>query len=247
VGVIVAYDKQGSNPRFSDADMRIAQAFANRAAVAIELSERVGRRAVRSLLEGQEMERRRLARELHDETGQALASILLGLKTLERELGEEPLAVIRELVDSALGDVRRLTVELRPPALDDFGLAAALERLGSVIGERSPFTVDVNVTVPAGTMPPEHETAIYRIVQEALTNVVKHASARHVSIVVASSERAVRAVVEDDGAGFDRHNVREHALGLVGMRERAQLLGGRLEVESTAGGGTTVFVELPLG
>jgi signal transduction histidine kinase len=247
VGVIVAYDKQGSNPRFSDADMRIAQAFANRAAVAIELSERVGRRAVRSLLEGQEMERRRLARELHDETGQALASILLGLKALEREIGEEPLAVIRELVDSALGDVRRLTVELRPPALDDFGLGAALERLGSVIGERSPFTVDVNVTVPAGTMPPEHETAIYRIVQEALANVVKHASAQHVSIVVASSERAVRAVVEDDGAGFDRHNVREHALGLVGMRERAQLLGGRLVVESSPGAGTTILAELPLG
>jgi signal transduction histidine kinase len=246
VGVIVAYDKAGPTPRFSDADMRIAQAFANRVAVAIELSERVGRRAVRSLLEGQEMERRRLARELHDETGQALASILLGLKALEREVGEEPLAVIRELVDSALGDVRRLTVELRPPALDDFGLAAALERLASVIVERSPFTVDVNVTVPVGTLPPEHETAIYRIVQEALTNVVKHASARSVSIVVAAAKRSVRAVIEDDGAGFVTGTVREQALGLVGMRERAQLLGGRLEVESSPGAGTTVVAELPL-
>ena len=122
VGVVVAYDKNGASPRFADADMRIAQAFANRAAVAIELSERVGRTAVRALLEGQELERKRLARELHDETGQALASILLGLKTLEREVGAEPLAVIRDLVASALGDVRRLTVELRPPALDDFGL-----------------------------------------------------------------------------------------------------------------------------
>jgi signal transduction histidine kinase len=246
-GVIVAYDKRGPNPRFSDADMRIAQAFANRAAVAIELSERVGRRAVRSLLEGQEMERRRLARELHDETGQALASILLGLKTLERDLGEQPLSVIRELVDSALGDVRRLTVELRPPALDDFGLGAALERLASVMGERSPFTLDVNVAVPAGVLPAEHETAIYRIVQEALTNVVKHAGAKHVSIVVASSEKSVRAVVEDDGTGFVPGTVREHALGLVGMRERAQLLGGRLEVESSPGSGTTILVELPLG
>jgi signal transduction histidine kinase len=245
VGVIVAYDKRGTNPRFSDADMRIAQAFANRAAVAIELSERVGRRAVRALLEGQEIERRRLARELHDETGQALASILLGLKALERELGEQPLAVIRELVDSALGDVRRLTVELRPPALDDFGLAAALERLASVIAERSPFTVDVNVAL-AGALPSEHETAIYRIVQEALTNVVKHASANRVSIVVAGSERSVRAVVEDDGVGFDQRSVREQALGVVGMRERAQLLGGRLEIEASPGVGTTVVVELPL-
>jgi signal transduction histidine kinase len=246
VGVIVAYDKAGPTPRFSDADMRIAQAFANRATVAIELSERVGRRAVLSLLEGQEMERRRFARELHDETGQALASILLGLKALEREVGEEPLAVIRELVDSALGDVRRLTVELRPPALDDFGLAAALERLASVTAERSPFTVDVNVSVPVGTLPPEQETAIYRIVQEALTNIVKHASARSVSIVVAAGERSVRAVIEDDGAGFVTGSVRQQALGLVGMRERAQLLGGRLEVESSPGAGTTVVVDLPL-
>jgi len=246
VGVIVAYDKRDGNPRFSDADMRIAQAFANRAAVAVELSERVGRQAVRALLEGQEMERRRLARELHDETGQALASILLGLKALERDLGEQPLAVIRELVDSALGDVRRLTVELRPPALDDFGLAAALERLASVTGERSPFTVDVNVTLPTGALPPEHETAIYRIVQEALTNIVKHAAAKSVSIVVAGSDRTVRAVVEDDGVGFAVGSVREHALGVVGMRERALLLGGRLEVESSPGSGTTVVAELPL-
>ena len=84
VGVIAVYDKRGSDPRFSDADMRVAQAFANRAALALELSERVGREAVRALLEGQELERTRLARELHDETGQALASILLGLKALER-------------------------------------------------------------------------------------------------------------------------------------------------------------------
>jgi two-component system, NarL family, sensor histidine kinase DevS len=245
-GVIVAYDKRAASPRFSDADMRIAQAFANRVAVAIDLSERVGRRAVRALLDGQETERRRLARELHDETGQALASILLGLKTLERDVGEEPLTVIRELVDAALGNVRRLTVELRPPALDDFGLAAALERLASVIGDHSSFTVDVNVALPAGLLPADHETAIYRIVQEALTNVVKHASAKHVSIVVASSEKAVRAVVEDDGVGFAPRSVREHALGLVGMRERAQLLGGRLEVESSPGAGTTVVAEIPL-
>jgi two-component system sensor kinase len=116
-----------------------------------------------------------------------------------------------------------------------------------VIGERSPFTLDVNVTVPAGALPAEHETAIYRIVQEAITNVVKHASATSVSIVVATGDRSVRAVIEDDGVGFAAGNVREAAFGLVGMRERAQLLGGRLEVESSPGSGTTVLVELPLG
>jgi signal transduction histidine kinase len=247
VGVVVAYDKIGASPRFVDADMRIAQAYANRAAVAIELSERVGRSAVRALLQGQELERRRLARELHDETGQALASILLGLKTLEREVGAEPLAVIRDLVASALGDVRRLTVELRPPALDDFGLAAALERLAGVVAERSGLDVDVNVGVAPGTLPPEHETAIYRIAQEALTNVVKHASAESISIVVTTADSMVRTVIEDDGVGFAFGAVRAEALGLVGMRERALLLGGRFDVESSPGAGTTIVAEIPLG
>ena len=147
IGVVVAFDKQGADPRFSDSDLRVAEAFANRAALAVELSERVGRESVRALLEGQELERARLARELHDETGQALASILLGLKTLEKQVGEEPLVQLRELVASALGDVRRLTVELRPPALDDFGLAAALERLATVLSEKSGLDVQLNVAV----------------------------------------------------------------------------------------------------
>jgi signal transduction histidine kinase len=244
VGVIVAYDKRGAAPRFSDADMRIAQAFANRAAVAIELSERVGRQSVQALLDGQELERTRLARELHDETGQALASILLGLKAVEQQIGEEPVKTIRELVGSALDDVRRLTVELRPPALDDFGLAPAVERLAAIVRDRSGLGVDVSVTT--GDLPPDHSTAIYRIVQEALTNVVKHASARTVSIVVRNVDGAVRAVIEDDGVGFRAGSVRENALGLVGMRERALLLGGRFEVESSPGGGTTLVAELPL-
>jgi signal transduction histidine kinase len=246
VGVVVAYDKRGQSPRFSDADMRIAQAFALRVAVAIELSERVGRGAVRSLLQGQELERRRLARELHDETGQALASILLGLKALEERVGEESLEFVRDLVAGALDDVRRLTVELRPPALDDFGLGAALERLADVVAGRSGLDIHVNVASSPGALPAEYETAIYRIVQEALTNVVKHAAAGSVSIVVALGEGSVRVVIEDDGAGFVRSEVREQALGLVGMRERALLLDGRFDVESAPGAGTTIVAELPL-
>ena len=244
VGVVVVYDKEGVDPRFSDADMRVAQAFANRAALALDLSERVGREAVRALLEGQELERRRLSRELHDETGQALTSILLGLKPLERQVGEEPVAQIRALVASALDDVRRLTVELRPPALDDFGLEAALERLTSVVAERS--GLDIQLSVAAGlSLPAECETAVYRIVQEALTNIVKHAAARSVSVVIATGSGAVRAVIEDDGVGFRVERVRDGALGLVGMRERVGLLGGRFEVESAPGSGTTIVAELP--
>jgi signal transduction histidine kinase len=245
VGVIAVYDKQGADPRFSDADMRVAEAFANRAALALDLSERVGREAVRALLEGQELERKRLARELHDETGQALASILLGLKALEQQVGTEPVLMIRELVGSALDDVRRLTVELRPPVLDDFGLGPALERLASVVTGRSGLAVQLNVAPQLRSLSAEHETALYRIVQEALTNVVKHAQATSVSIVVASGESSVRVVIEDDGAGFDPEKVREGALGLVGMRERVLLLNGRFEVDSTAGAGTALLVELP--
>jgi signal transduction histidine kinase len=244
VGVVAAFDRRGPDTRFTDADMRIAQAFANRAAVAVELSERVGREAVKSLLEGQEIERKRLARELHDETGQALASILLGLKSLERQVGPEAVSPIRELVGAALDDVRRLTVELRPPALDDFGLASALERLASLVTERSGIDIQVSIR-PSVAIPPDQETALYRIVQEALTNVVKHAEATSVSVIVTSSGDAVRAVIEDDGIGFDPKTVREGALGLVGIRERALLLGGRFELESSPGAGTTILVELP--
>jgi len=227
--------------------MRIAQAFANRAALAIELSERVGREVVRGLLEGQELERKRLARELHDETGQALTSILLGLKTLENQMGEEPLALIRNLVGGALDNVRRLTTELRPPALDDFGLQAALERLTGMVAERSGLEIHLNVASRADTVLPETQTAIYRIVQEALTNIVKHASARSVSVVVAVAEGAVRTVVEDDGSGFDVDKIRQGALGLVGMRERVALLGGRFDIQSAPGFGTTLVAELPVG
>jgi signal transduction histidine kinase len=224
--------------------MRIAQAFATRAAVAIELSERVGRSAVQALLEGQELERKRLARELHDETGQALASILLGLKSLEARVGTEPVASIRELVGSALDDVRRLTVELRPPALDDFGLGPALERLTTMTAERSGLEIQLSVRSPVG-LPPDRETALYRVAQEALTNVIKHARAQSVSIVVMPSGGGVRAVIEDDGVGFDPARVRQGALGLVGIRERVALLGGRFELDSAPGEGTTLVIELP--
>jgi two-component system, NarL family, sensor histidine kinase DevS len=245
VGVMAAYDKQGNDSRFSDSDLRLARVFANRVSLAVILSERVGRESVRALLDGQELERKRLARELHDETGQALASILLGLKSIERQVGTEPVATIRELVSSALDDVRRLTVELRPPALDDFGLEAALERLTSVLATRSGLDIRMSITLPEHALPDAEQTALYRIVQEALTNVVKHAGARSVSIVVTPAGGTLRLVIEDDGSGFEPERVRPDALGLVGMRERVAVLDGSVKVESAPGAGTTIMVELP--
>ena len=200
---------------------------------------------VQALLAGQELERKRFARELHDETAQALTSILLGLKALEEQVGKEPLALIRRLVGSALDDVRRLAVELRPPALDDFGLEPALDHLATVVAGQSGLGVTVRFAVRGERLTVEQETALYRIVQQALTNVVNHAEARTARIVVSGDAGTVRTVIEDDGAGFDPTHVREGALGVVGMRERVLLLGGCFEIDSFPGAGTRVVVELP--
>jgi two-component system, NarL family, sensor histidine kinase DevS len=250
IGVIMAHDRIGPNPRFTDADVRLTEALAARAAIAVDLSRRVSRDAMRQVVQAQELERNRLARELHDETGQALTSILLGLKGLEQAVegddGRNAVASLRELVVSTLQDVRRLAVELRPSALDDFGLVPALERLAEVHREQSGVTVDVEAHVGAERLPQEVETTLYRIVQEALTNVAKHADASRISIVVTRKANAVTVVVEDDGTGFDPSNTQADRLGLAGMRERIGLLGGRLAVESAPSSGTTIAAEVPL-
>ncbi|MHB8643849.1 MAG: GAF domain-containing sensor histidine kinase [Gaiellaceae bacterium] len=252
VGVIACHDKIGADPRFDDADLRLAEGFAVRASAAVELSERVQRESLRRVVGAQELERERLARELHDETGQALTSILLGLKTLEDAASDAEriasAAQLRELVVSTLQDVRRLAVELRPKALDDFGLLAAVERLAQTFTDNLGIATDVEASLGSERLPHETETALYRIVQEALTNVVKHARASRVSISLVRKSHSVSAVIEDDGVGFggEDNGASGMGLGLVGMRERVGLLDGRLEVESRAGQGTTIVAEVPL-
>jgi signal transduction histidine kinase len=250
IGVLAAHDKLGRDERFADIDVRLTETFASRAALAVDLSERIASDSLRRVVEAQELERRRLARELHDETGQALTSILLGLKPLEERLDDAvsraAIADLRALVVSTLQDVRRLAVELRPSALDDFGLVAALERLTASFTEQSGIVVDFQTSLADERLSDEVETALYRIVQEALTNVVKHARARHVSILLARSSGAIKAVIEDDGQGFDPAEESLDGFGLVGMRERLALLGGRLEVESGGEGGTAIAAEVPI-
>jgi GAF domain-containing protein len=152
IGVIAAHDREGGDPRFGEDDLRIAEALAQRAAIGVDLSRRVSTDAVRRVVEAQELERARLARELHDETGQALTSILLGLRTLEQSLESDDaraaIGSVRDLVVSTLHDVRRLAVELRPAALDDFGLAPAIERL--VDTHRQDASVDIDLEVQLG-------------------------------------------------------------------------------------------------
>jgi signal transduction histidine kinase len=249
IGVVVAHDKAGQDQRFSDDDLRLAETLSARAAIAVDLSERVSRDALRRVVEAQELERTRLARELHDETGQALTSVLLGLRSVETAASPEELnaalAHVRELVVGATQDVRRLAVELRPSALDDFGLVPALERLLGGFGEKSGIAVDLESRLGDERLPGEVETTLYRIVQEALTNVGKHAQAKRVSVVLTRRGDGLSAVIDDDGCGFD-FNAGGTGLGLVGMRERVALVGGRMTIESREGAGTTIQVEVPL-
>jgi signal transduction histidine kinase len=248
IGVVVAHDRLGPDPRFADDDVRLAEALAARAAIAVDLSERVSRDVVRRVVAAQELERKRLARELHDETGQALTSILLGLKPLEEtSTGEarEGVAAVRELVVSTLQDVRRLAVELRPSALDDLGLVPAIDRLAQSFGE-SGIEVDVVANIGDQRLPEPVETTLYRIVQEALTNVAKHAEARRISVTLTRKNGSVVAIVEDDGSGFDPDASEEDGLGLLGMRERLGLVGGKLRIEAAPGTGTTIAAEVPV-
>ena len=251
IGVLVAHDKLGRDQRFNSSDLRLAEQFADRAAIAVDLSRRVARDALRRIVRGQELERRRLARELHDETGQALTSILLGLRAVEDAGNSDDLreaaSDLRELVVATLQDVRRLAVQLRPKALDDFGLVPALERLVQTFSESTDIRVALEAQLGDERLPPEVETTLYRMVQEALTNIVKHAEAANVSILLVRAKGSATLVIEDDGQGFDPDKTREGGLGLVGMRERAELHEGRLRIESAPGGeGATLVIEVPL-
>ena len=250
IGVVAVHDKLGREARFTTGDQRLAEIFAARAAVAVDLSQRVARDAVRRVIQAQESERRRLARELHDETGQALTSILLGLKSIRAAPNAEAAEIaereLRDLVVGALQDVRSLAVELRPSSLDDFGLVPALERLAATLEQQSEVHVALQESLSEERLPPEVETVVYRFVQEALTNVVKHAEAGNVSIMLGRRDGGVSALVEDDGRGFRPNEVRTDALGLVGMRERLALLGGTLAIESTPAKGTALIAYVPL-
>jgi signal transduction histidine kinase len=249
LGIVIAHDKCTDDPRFTDEDLRLAETFAARAATAVDLSERVQRDALRRVVQTQELERKRLARELHDETGQALTSVLLGLRALEEAKDEaelrEAAANVRQLVVDTLQDVRRLAVELRPKALDDFGLVPALERLMQTFSEQTGIRTELEARLGEARLPDDVETTLYRTVQEALTNVVKHARATRVSVVVTRKGGGVTAVVEDDGVGMTESRGVEGGIGLLGMRERVALVGGRLEVESSPGAGTTLAIEVP--
>ncbi|MFN8223093.1 MAG: GAF domain-containing sensor histidine kinase [Gaiellales bacterium] len=235
---------------FTEEDEELTILLAAQAAVAIGNARRVERDVLARVVETQETERRRLARELHDGTGQALTSILLGLSSVEHaptvEAAREAASQLRGLVVATLQDVRQLSVELRPKTLDDFGLDPALRRLGQTVRETTGLDVQVETRVGSARLASEVETAIYRIVQESVSNVLRHAAASHISIVATRRDDRISLVVEDDGRGFDT-SLPAEGMGLEGMRERVSLLDGTIEIDSAPGHGTTIVVELPAG
>jgi two-component system sensor histidine kinase UhpB len=202
------------------------------------------------LMSAQEDERRRLSRELHDGLGQSLTATLAYLWAAERQVPPElkpvraHLQEVRSLIARTLAEVRDLSQLLRPSALDDYGLLPSLEK--QVVGFREQHHIETALTTSGlpERLPPEVETTVYRVTQEALTNVARHAQARKVRIVLAAVPGGLELAVEDDGVGFTPPR-RAEGLGLIGMRERVRALGGTFEIASD--GGTQVRVRLPLG
>jgi two-component system sensor histidine kinase UhpB len=204
-----------------------------------------------AVLDAQEEERRRISRELHDDTAQTLTSLLLYAKALEQ--GDAPadvreaLAELREEVARSLEGVRRMARELRPSALDDLGLVAALDGYTHELARRSGLGIGFE-SACGGRLPPHVELVLYRIAQEALTNAAKHARAARVRVALVREPGAVTLTVHDDGRGFDPRVIDPgHGVGLFSMRERAELAGGSLHLSSAPGRGTTVSVRVPLG
>lgn len=207
----------------------------------------------RQVLAAQEEERQRIARELHDETAQSLTSLLIGLRMVEKSATPQELsariAELRGQTGRTLEEVRKMALDLRPSTLDDLGLAAALQWYTDDLARRSQIDVDFRASGLETRLPDDVEVVVYRIIQEALTNVVKHAGAAHVDVSVRRDDRQVTASVVDNGRGFNLENVRhsrERGLGLFGMQERVGLVGGTFRITSRPGRGTNVAISLPL-
>ncbi|HEY1189243.1 MAG TPA: chemotaxis protein CheB [Gemmata sp.] len=230
---------------------RTAELVAVLDSLAMEMDRR--RHMARRLATAQEDERRRVARDLHDSVGQLLTGLSLAVRAAETS-GDlsgptaARLAEAQRLMNDLGKEVHGLALRLRPTSLDDIGLEAALGQLVAEWSSRTGTRADLHASgFGPGRLPPEAETTVYRIVQEALTNVAKHAAARAVSVVVARPAGFVSVVIEDDGTGFDPEAVPNGRLGLLGMRERVELVGGTIDIDTTPGQGTTVAVQIPVG
>jgi signal transduction histidine kinase len=245
---------------FDEKSMAALTAFAAHATVAFQNAwlfqqVRAGHQRLQSLshrlVEAQEAERRYVARELHDEAGQALISLLFGLRQLEKN-ADQPKTVIstalelRGLAEGVMDGLHRLAVNLRPAGLEQSGLVAALDAYTGRLAEQHDLQVRFKaVGMDERRLPLELETTLYRIAQETLTNVLRHAQASGVDVLLQRRGGSVTLVVEDDGVGFETAALQNDRLGLLGARERCEMLGGTLAIESSPGRGTTIVAEIP--
>jgi signal transduction histidine kinase len=253
LGVIAGFDRLDGGPGFDADDERLMTAFAASAATAIATAQSVEEERLRHSIAASERERRRWARELHDETLQGLATLRVVLSSAARRGAEDELRgaigkAVQELGDE-IAALRALITELRPAALDQLGLAPAIEGLCEHHATVSGLDIDANIKLELDErderLDPELESAIYRVIQEALTNVAKHARAERVELVVRRQDDEIDLLVRDDGVGFDP--ARRHAgFGLLGMRERITLADGELEIASEPGSGAEIRARVPV-
>ncbi len=253
---------------FDDAARRLLENFSSQVAVAVANARRVasererlqetarrearaaaGQAAAEGLrraVQAQESERARVARELHDESGQVLTALALHLRALEEDVGpgsvRDRIAQMRRQLGDASTSLRELATRLRPSAVEEHGLEDAIEEEAARL-RRVGFRVDVDLRGLASDLPEEVETMLFRVVQESLTNVARHSGAKRVSVVGSGHDGRLRLVVEDDGRGFDP-TAPSARLGLAGIRERTEMLGGRLRIESSPDAGTAVILDL---
>ncbi len=222
----------------------------------LEALDESSRLRASQIINAQEQERKRIARELHDETSQVLTSLLISLAVLEKSIATQEardrIADTRRLAHQTLRAIRNLSIDLRPSALDDLGLLPALRWYVKEYQQKCSIEVEFLATGFKDRLPAEMETALYRIVQESLTNTARHANARKVRVTLKEDAEAVYATITDDGRGFDVEAVLKTpaqelglGLGLAGMHERAVLLDGSLTIKSSPGHGTTVAVHIP--
>src|ERR671919_323777 len=252
LGLAVALDHVGDPGHFDDEHQRILEAFAASAATGVATARSMAEERLQNTIDAAEQERGRWARELHDETLQSLAVLRMRLASALRDESPDDLHEIGQeavqQIDDEIVKLRRLITELRPASLDTIGLEAALYALAQQHQQVGEIQIECDFGLPreAAERPAALlETAVYRLVQEALNNVSKHSIAQRAELRVLESGSQIEIEVSDDGVGFEPNLVRE-GFGLVGMRERVTLLGGTLRIDSERGSGTTVRAQIPL-
>jgi signal transduction histidine kinase len=251
LGILIAADKVGG-PEFGSEDARLLESFAATAATALRTARSVAEDRLRHSLEASEQERKRWARELHDDTLQALGGLQILLSSALRSEDDDRLrSAARDVVEQVgveIANLRSLIIELRPPALDEIGLVPAVETLAHRIASSEGLTVETNMALAledSERLAPDVESTIYRMVQEALTNVAKHAAATRLEIELLMKGDAVSIEVRDDGRGFDPAHPAD-GFGLVGIRERVTLVDGEVTITSAEGQGTVIRAVIPI-